>query len=1096
MPEPPTPHNDPIVSQSLAPHYLVATLLLMASLVWALYDEGYATRPWKRYQRAFQERYSAFLKQLRTESAQSEQDIQQSAEYQQLAQSLQAAQEQNGPRIAELTQTLRKLDEDLAAVQAVFTTEKARVDADTYIVETTAAGPSRDKKRQALDEFKRRKQFEVQLPGRKDETLYSYLELEEKYNQMKAEKARLILELGEATRPQKEIEAKLNAYIADRMVSLGPEQIEGLRRKIEAWDPVIRQINVAEANIVDRCESCHMGVREPVKLTLASMSAKGQQPPDAYARAFVGHPQPELLRIHDPERFGCAACHGGNGRATSGVEQGHGRYKHWLWPLFYRENIEAGCQMCHASDMVLASGVEMGKVLNEGKDLFQQRGCVGCHRYEGYDREPELLLSLNQQIRQLEAGKKENLRQAAQRIRQGDDPNTSPEDSRRFYQEAENLRVAASNLEGRIEQVDLQMRSVLRDQKKVGPNLKDIRAKLRRDWIPEWLRKPTDFRPTTKMPNFRLSDEQIRAISAYLWQAALRDPIPAQKPGDGARGKQLLETRGCLACHSIGEGSEMQGGDFAANFSRLGEKANYDYIVRWVHNPRHRVRPYCPYEKKDIGPEDYAKKGLPYVFDLEHSTCPNDGHELQVQQMTVMPSLRLTPEEAADIATYLMAQKKKQPGDYADASWMEDPKLKDQGRFWIRHYGCAGCHEISGFEDEGRIGTELTLEGSKPIERLDFALLTHPAKEGTDPFTGNKGAPWYSHKGFFEKKLTQPNLYDKDKIRTPTEALKMPDLHLTPEQIRALTTFLLGSRESSQEVMLPAAYLYKPGDERKDVQEGWWLVKKYNCMGCHQFLPGQDTSLMNMARYQDPDWREQLPPKLLTQGARVDPNWLLRFLKNPALSEGDLHRNGVRPYLLARMPTFNFSDNELRKLVRFFAALSRQAQPYIPPRLEPLSPRELDMARSLFTSAAAPCLKCHATGDPAHDRTATAPNFLLARERLKPGWTERWLIDPANISPGTSMPSGLFLRQGEQWVFNGPVPASFSGYTQDHTKLLVRYMFQFTAEEQRRVASRAGGGTAGGRAARSPAGRRPRDSGSPPPQRSRATSPAGSGGSR
>jgi len=39
---------------------------------------------------------------------------------------------------------------------------------------------------------------------------------------------------------------------------------------------------------------------------------------------------------------------------------------------------------------------------------------------------------------------------------------------------------------------------------------------------------------------------------------------------------------------------------------------------------------------------------------------------------------------------------------------------------------------------------------------------------------------------------------------------------------------------------------------------------------------------------------------------------------------------------------------------------------------------------------------------------ATAPNFLLAKERLKPGWTGRWLLDPARISPGTSMPSGLF----------------------------------------------------------------------------------------
>jgi len=83
------------------------------------------------------------------------------------------------------------------------------------------------------------------------------------------------------------------------------------------------------------------------------------------------------------------------------------------------------------------------------------------------------------------------------------------------------------------------------------------------------------------------------------------------------------------------------------------EKDNYDYLVRWVHNARERTRPYCPYEKKDIGPEDYKKKGLPYVFDLDHSKCPNDGHELQVQNMTVMPSLRLSPQDAEDVASYL-----------------------------------------------------------------------------------------------------------------------------------------------------------------------------------------------------------------------------------------------------------------------------------------------------------------------------------------------------------------------------------------------------------------------------------------------------------
>jgi len=71
--------------------------------------------------------------------------------------------------------------------------------------------------------------------------------------------------------------------------------------------------------------------------------------------------------------------------------------------------------------------------------------------------------------------------------------------------------------------------------------------------------------------------------------------------------------------------------------------------------------------------------------------------------------------------------KKQEPSSYADASFIDDPKLKDEGKKWIRHFGCAGCHEISGLEDEGRIGTELTSEGSKPIERLDFALLTETA---------------------------------------------------------------------------------------------------------------------------------------------------------------------------------------------------------------------------------------------------------------------------------------------------------------------------------------------------------------------------------
>jgi cytochrome c551/c552 len=1051
VPEKPIPEDDPVVSKSLAPHYVICMVILMATLFWALWDEDFGQRPWKAFQHQWKDRYSAFLKSAVIQSGDSQKQAQASPDYQALKQAYEAANQNAGPRIKEINEKLRDLSGKILAVQNTFTDRRAYVNALTYNIETDTSASAKQGKQKDLDEYKKEVTTVEYPDGSKKQ--YNFTQLEETYNELKNERTQLSAELGELIKPVNEKKELLDAYLSEHMVSLTPTQLTGLQDKTEAWTPKILQINVPEANIVDRCESCHMGIREPVKLSAASMALKGKRP-DEYARAFTSHPELDLLKTHDPEKFGCSPCHQGNGRATTSVEKAHGTYEHWLWPLFARGNMEAGCQTCHAADMVLVSN-DVGWTLSEGKDLFRQRGCMGCHRYEGYDKEPEDLLSIAQQIKQLEQEKKENFKQANDLMKQADKADTNDE-ANRLNDRAVALRVTNSKLDLRIVQLDRSTKSLLQDMKKVGPNLKDVRLKLNQNWIPVWLKKPSDFRATTKMPNFRLNDDQIKAISAYIWQSGLTDPLPKHKLGNAVHGKELFETRGCLACHSINEGDQIEGGTFAANLTRVGEKDNYDYLVRWVHNARERTRPYCPYEKKDIGPEDYKKKGLPYVFDLDHTKCPNDGHELQVQNMTVMPSLRLAPQDAEDIASYLIMLKKQEPSSYPDASFMNDPNLKDEGKKWIRHFGCAGCHEISGLEDEGRIGTELTTEGSKPIERLDFALFTEPAQRGGfEPITdvedlarlpeGPAKLPWYDQKGFFEHKLAEPNIWDKGKIKPETEKLRMPNLHLTKEQVRALTTFLLGSQENP----LPPSYRYRPEDYRRDIQEGWWVVKKYNCMGCHQLIPGQRTSLMSMARYKDA--QEQLPPKLLTEGARVEPEWLLHFLNNPSLTDKDPNRNGVRSYLQVRMPTFSFSENELGKLVRFFQALSRQPFPYIPQEVPVLTAKETDMARSLFSSTAAPCLKCHATGDPAHDKFATAPNFLQARGRLKPDWMERWIIDPQAISPGTSMPSGLFKRDNGHWVFSGPTPASFQGYDKDQTKLLVDYILQLTPEEQRRV---------------------------------------------
>jgi len=1057
VPDKPIPEQDPITGKSYALHYVIATILLIATLFWALYDEAWGQRPWKAFQDQWKTRYSAFLDKAKSTSAKSEQSVEQDPQYVALKQDYQKAYQDSKPQADEVRRKLDDASARLLAVQSVFTDRRAYVNALTYEFETSSSTSAKASKKNEIDKYKA-EQATVEFPDGTKKKL-NFQQLEETYNEIRDERTKLSLELGDVLKPTTAAHAKMDEYISDHMVDLTPQQIQGLKKRATEWDPAIVQINVAEANIVDRCESCHMNTREPLKVTTAAMTEKRAKQPDEYARAFASHAQPELLQIHDPEKFGCSPCHQGNGRATTSIEKAHGNYEHWLWPLYPKENSEAGCQTCHAADMVLASGDAQFSTINSGKDLFRRRGCNGCHRYEGYDKEPEDLNAVSQQIKQIETQKKENVKNSAELMKQADAAQSNDE-ANKLNTHAVDLRVANSKLDARLQQLDFQSHSLMQDMKKIGPNLKDVRLKLNKNWIPVWLKKPTDFRPTTKMPNFRLTDHQIQAISAYIWQSALTDPLPKHKPGNAAHGKELFEERGCLACHSIGEGDQMMGGTFAANLTRVGEKANYDYLVRWIHNARQRTRPYCPYEKKDIGPEDYTKKNLPYVFDLDHSKCPNDGHELQVQNMTVMPSLRLSPEDAEDIASYLITQKKQEPSSYPDAAYMDDPSLKEEGKKWVRFYGCGGCHEISGMEDEGRIGTELTFEGSKPIERLDFALFTEVAQRGgknAEPIKdkedlarlpdGPAKEPWYDHKGFFEHKLAEPNVYDQGKVKTETEALRMPNVHLSKEEVLDLTTFLMGSQETS----LPQSYQYKPGDARHDIQEGWWVVKKYNCMGCHQFIPGQPTILMGLKQYQDA--QDQLPPKLLTEGARVDPEWLRKFLSNPALSATDTNRNGVRPYLKVRMPTFSFSDNELRKLVRFFEALSQQPLPYIPEQVPTLTSKESDMARSLFSSTAAPCLKCHATGDPAHDKIATAPNFLLAKERLKPDWVERWITDPQAISPGTSMPSGLFKQQNNQWVFAGPTPPTFNGFEGDHRKLLTDYIFQLTPEEQKRVAS-------------------------------------------
>jgi cytochrome c551/c552 len=1055
------PPQDPVTSRSLAGVMLVAALVLVAVLGWSLYNEEFGLRPWRSYQARFSHVYSKYLEKRLNERRKAEKALRDTAQYKKLEAAVQAATRKVLPQDEAINRKVGLATAQRQAMLHTFQTVRSYVGSLTYEYEEVPNTPAYRSEKQSkfrTVQKARAKKYEINWPvggGKFEKRYFDYNELNNEFNRLLEEKAQFLAQRGKVDAPVKAAQDKLTAYTKKALPGLNSAQLESLLAKARGLNFTVHQVYVnppgkylnylGGGSLVDRCQTCHLGMDSalvPSQITLTKATLG--MPKSRSAGAFTTHPEPVLLKLHPLGTFGCTTCHGGNGWGLDSVKIAHGRYEHWPWPLYYPSNYDSGCQNCHSAD----AWTPYAPVLNRGRYLFRVKGCIGCHKYAGFDNQAEQLENAEHSIQDLEREKKSNVAQAGVLNNKGDNAATNAE-AQQYYTEATNLTVENAKIDTRVTALESKAHDLFQEVKKVGPNLKEVRMKLHQDWIPYWIAHTHTFDPTAQMPQFRLEPDQVKAISAFIWQDALKGPAPAkQAAGDPVRGKKLFMERGCLACHSIGEGKARIGGDFAANLSRVGEKDKYDYLVRWIYNPRLRTEPYDPFLHKDLSPADYKKAGLPFVFDAEHSTF--EGHEIEWQNPTVMPDFRLSWQDARDIASFLETQRTDMK--YAAASYMNDPKLFAKGKALVEFYGCAGCHEIAGLEDQGRIGVELTKEGSKPLSRLDFGFLLTKAQAGILP-DGKKAphGPWDNLKGFIQEKLKNPGIYDTGRYRPdPQNRLHMPKPVLTKQDRQALTTFLLGSIDDST---LPPYYIYKPKGAGAAIQKGWWIVTKYNCMGCHQIAVGQDSVLQTLPMYQGEN-SAKLPPVLTFEGARVQPQWLKKFLADPALSTKDTDRDGVRSYLQVRMPTFYLSDNEISELVSFFEAMSSQPRQYMPPKLKPLTPEETQIARAIFTSPAAPCLKCHMTGVAAHDKNASAPNLLLTKERLRPAWTLQWITTPAAMAPGTAMPSGLFRKENGRWVFNGPLPAIAKNYKGDMAKLLVRYLFEMTPQEQHKLLSR------------------------------------------
>ena len=171
------------------------------------------------------------------------------------------------------------------------------------------------------------------------------------------------------------------------------------------------------------------------------------------------------------------------------------------------------------------------------------------------------------------------------------------------------------------------------------------------------------------------------------------------------------------------------------------------------------------------------------------------------------------------------------------------------------------------------------------------------------------------------------------------------------------------------------------------------------------------------------------PPNLNTVGLRTQADWLFHFLNAPST---------VRFWLNARMPTFEFTEDQANTLVRAFMAME-DADPFQAPE-PPVVDDFVAQGRALTTRLR--CEQCHipsAAGT--MSASQLAPSFQLTGDRLRPEWIEMWLADPQSIAPGTQMPQ--FWPVGNDGQMITPVPEYLDGDPMRQIQAITEYLMRY-----------------------------------------------------
>ncbi|MFQ5844512.1 MAG: c-type cytochrome, partial [Planctomycetota bacterium] len=723
-----------------------------------------------------------------------------------------------------------------------------------------------------------------------------------------------------------------------------------------------------------------------------------------------------------------------------------GKLKYWHWPQLPKMLVQSSCLKCHREGLYappeeeyahvrFGPPVELDEELEDAQDLYSDQ--LESFRNREAAGEPDRLL--------IPADRDRPAGYRPEALRRGLD------NFLRFG------CYGCHKLDAKLYPFMDEMRP------KVGPPLDPIAAKTTESFLLQWVYNPKAFRPGTRMPRFwglsnnshdfryRFADPesgfdevngrkwgQSEAYAIVQWilhESRRRDvkyPAVDLGRGDAGRGQRIVvgdsgasdgDAKACIACHDIPIRDQKLKVDFAAlgswakartgetygwrkrmsrrqgpDLAGIGSKVRPEWLVAWLKNPR------------------------------------------GVWHDTLMPDLRLSDQDALDVAAYLMTLRHREfealppvVGNQgfvrkiaeelkvaerseptrraiaAVAAMTPEERLLYVGKKLVKHYGCFGCHQIEAHAAETPVGTELTEWGSKLIERLEWNHL---------PVDHEKSEFPYARFQFAYAKLRNPRIYDLGMPRAdlPYARLKMPHFGLTSDEARDIATFLVGL---VNDPISPAAAFHLDEQARK-IWKGRHVVRRYNCQGCH-IIEGEGGDIWPAIPKKLEKWR---PPDLRGQGLKTSPDWLFRFLREPYT---------VRPWHSIHMPTFGLTDEEDRALVAYFTALSRAPYPFEQEARSslvgaagepiPIEPKELELkdlddptkletvtvrnrleeARALFREYQ--CQSCHST-DPSVPIGNRAPSFEHTRNgRLRHPWLRIWLWDPGKLQEGTAMPA-------------------------------------------------------------------------------------------